>query len=260
MPVITMHETLSETSPPPHSPQPRWSFVPSGDRCLVIRLADDDIMAANRLACALGNLVINSQLPGITDVVPSMAAVGIHYDPAAFRAERGGPTTWEKVCRSIDELIARNTLDTESRGKEVVIPVCYGGEHGQDLDDVARQCNMTAEEVIQLHSSSEVSVLMLGFAPGHPHIGLFDERLAIPRRKTPRTAVPPGSIGLAIRQSVIYPSVLPGGWSLIGRTPLKMFDPLSDKPCRLDVGDRVRFEAISPAEFDQLAAREGLTA
>ncbi|KAB7623755.1 5-oxoprolinase subunit PxpB, partial [Verminephrobacter sp. Larva24] len=142
----------------------------------------------------------------------------------------------------------------EAQAARVVeVPVCYGGEHGPDLASVAAACGLSPQGLIDLHAGAQVRVLMMGFAPGLPYIGSFDTRLAVPRRPQPRMAVPGGSIGLANRQSVIYPFTLPGGWSLIGRTPMQLFDPNRDPACLLQAGDGLRFVPISAATFGALA-------
>lgn len=234
-----------------------WRAVPCGDCCLVIDLQDDDVLRSNALACAIADHISHAQLPGVTDVMPSMAAVGVHYDPAAVVGDGGYVSPWTVLLRRIAQLLESVGSQAALPVREVVLPVCYGGDYGVDLDDVARACGLTADEVIALHSRDTVNVFMLGFAPGHPYIGMFDERLAIARRSTPRTAVPKGSIGLANRQSVIYPMTLPGGWSLIGRTPLDLFDPFQDPPCLLKPGDRIRFRPITPDEFVELDQQRG---
>lgn len=236
--------------------QASWRVVPCGDRCLVIDLEQGDVVRSNNLACEIAERLTQANLPGVTDVMPSMAAVGVHYDPAAVVGRDTSSSPWRVLVSQVNQLLDDVTLQDASPVREIVLPVCYGGEYGADLEDVAHTCGLTPEEVIRLHSESQVRVFMLGFAPGHPYIGMFDERLAIGRRATPRTAVPQGSIGLANRQSVIYPTTLPGGWSLIGRTPLALFDPYQDPPCLLSPGDRIRFKPITPDEFVALERQQ----
>ncbi|HYG43915.1 MAG TPA: 5-oxoprolinase subunit PxpB [Bordetella sp.] len=227
-----------------------------GDRCLVVAFDEADVALSNTAACELARLLLDAQLPGVSDIVPSMAAVGVHYDPAALAPSSDGTGPWDALARQVQALISGIQMAGNSSVREIVLPVCYGGDYGEDLEDVARTCGLTPDEVIGIHSGTPVSVLMLGFAPGHPYIGMFDQRLAIRRRPTPRTAVPRGSIGLANRQSVIYPTVLPGGWSLIGRTPLTLFSPWRDEPCLLNAGDRIRFKPITASEFAALEQQE----
>jgi len=147
------------------------------------------------------------------------------------------------------QLLLDDSDKVESHSPRLIeIPVCYGGEFGPDLAGAAAECGLSEEELIALHGA-EVTVLMLGFAPGHPYLGHYDERLALPRRRMPRTRVSAGSLGLANWQSVIYPQILPGGWSLIGRTPWRLFDPRAEQACRLRAGDRIRCVPIDAATF-----------
>lgn len=233
-----------------------WRIVPSGDRCLVIEFDSTDIASANRVACDVANCLIVACLPGVTDIVACMVSVGIHYEPAVIAHVYNSLYPWDTLTAQVKMLISDSDIQEVTSELEVVIPVCYGGEFGEDLTEVARALDLTAEEVVNLHSGYGLSVLMIGFAPGHPYIGMLDERLAIPRRATPRKAVPSGSIGLANCQTVVYPMTLPSGWSLIGRTPLKLFDPHGETPCLLSPGDRVRFQPITEAEFMELKEQQ----
>lgn len=240
----------------PNRQTPSWRLAPSGDSCLVVVIDAPDVEQANKFACEVAAGLIKADLRGVSDVVPSMTAVGIHYDPAAIQTTPEAPVPYEALAMQVQCLMAGELGHAPASGREVIIPVCYGDEFGPDLGDVARACGLSAEDVVALHTGQPVSVFMLGFAPGHPYLGTFDQRLALPRRSTPRTAVPQGSIGLANRQTVIYPMVLPGGWNLIGRTPLTLFDPYRSTPCLLNAGDQVRFRAISSAEFQKLQAQQ----
>jgi KipI family sensor histidine kinase inhibitor len=145
----------------------------------------------------------------------------------------------------------------DGAARTVEIPVCYGGEHGADLDETAALCGLAADELVRLHQAEGLRVYMLGFAPGAPYIGLLDAKLAVPRLATPRTLVPAGSIGIANRQTVVYPTPAPGGWRLIGRTPRVLFDIARESPCLLRPGDRIRFTAIDADAFAHLEQAEG---
>jgi KipI family sensor histidine kinase inhibitor len=142
-----------------------------------------------------------------------------------------------------------------SAPRVVEVPVCYGGEFGPDLEEVAATCGLAVAEAIALHGASPHVVYMLGFAPGFPYIGGLDPRLAVPRRATPRAKVPAGSVAIARDQTSIYPNESPGGWNLIGRTPVALFDMNADPPCLLQPGDRVRFVAVSARQYDAIAQR-----
>lgn len=242
------------TSP---SQAPHWPISPCGDTCLIIELAQAFSAQANRQVAALAGhlqaLRLAGQLRGVVDIVPAMVTVGVHYHPGAVHCQPG-ELPWRSLGRQLDQAL-RDAPDLQSSHapRSIELPVCYGGEHGPDLEAVAASCGMTPAEVIACHSAEPVAVLMLGFAPGHAYVGRFDERLGLPRRDVPRTQVARGSIGLANRQSVIYPSELPGGWHLIGRTPVSVFDLAQAEPCLLRAGDRVRFVPIDAGQFKALA-------
>lgn len=238
----------------PVKPAMDWALCPSGDSCLVIVLdgpspsVPDQRVAAR--AAAMADSVRRAAIAGVRDVVPAMRTVGIHYDPFALLAlAEGGEIPYQTLERLITTILQGAQQAAAATPRMVEIPVCYGGDHGPDLDAVAAHCALPAEMIIALHTQAEVSVLMLGFAPGNPYIGVFDARLSPPRRAQPRTRVPAGSIGLANRQSVIYPAALPGGWSLIGQTPLTLFDASREPASLLRAGDRIRFKAIDIQEF-----------
>ena len=207
-------------------------------------------MTTGRLCLAAANLLRQANLPGVTDVVPSFIALAVHYQPGG----RQGPR-YAELAAQVEQLLSQDIAPDAQTGRDVDIPVCYGGEYGPDLDEVARHAGLSTDEVISLHTQSGNLVFMLGFAPGLPYIGVHDERLNIPRRPSPRTAVPPGSVAVANRQTVLYPSRLPGGWNIIGATPLSLFDPARTPSTLLQPGDRVHFVPIDNAEFVRL--REG---
>lgn len=234
----------------------QWRIAPSGDSCLVIEVADRFSFEANRAAAVIARqikrLCADGSLHGVLDVVPAMVSVGIYYHPDAVCCENG-EMPYRCLTRQLNEALQTFDIATGlDDTREITLPVCYGGAYGPDLEEVAKACGMTPQEVIRCHTEKSVDVLMLGFAPGHAYIGDFDKRLNIPRRSVPRTLVQRGSIGLANSQSVIYPADLPGGWNLIGRTPRQVFDIAQDNPCLLHAGDRVRFVSIDADEFQAL--------
>lgn len=227
-------------------------MVAQGDRCLVISFGDAIDVETGRTCLAVARQLREAGLPGVTDVVPSFVAVAVHYAPSP----RGGGPTYAQLADAIAQLLEHGIAAGEDAFRNVDIPVCYGGEHGPDLEDVARAASLTAAEIVELHTQPGSMVFMLGFAPGHPYIGVHDARLALPRRASPRTAVPAGSVAIANRQTVIYPSRLPGGWNVIGATPLRLFDPAREPASLLQPGDRVRFVPIDAAEFERLRAEQ----
>ncbi|WP_016835773.1 5-oxoprolinase subunit PxpB [Herbaspirillum lusitanum] len=227
-----------------------WQILPSGDNCLVIVAQDGNPDTYSAWAAAAANQLRTAKIPGVIEVVPAMRTVGVHYQPARLRPlSYASEIPYQTLLRLVNAQMQEFRMDGRMDFRVVNIPVCYGGEHGPDLDSVARTCGLEISKLIELHSTAQVSVQMVGFAPGHPYIGTFDQRLSPPRREQPRTTVPAGSIGLANRQTVIYPFELPGGWNLIGRTPLKLFDPVRQPSCLLQAGDRIRFIPIAAEEF-----------
>lgn len=238
-------------------PGAAFTVSASGDSCVILDFGNTLDLRTNHMAARAAALLTAQWRSGrmgfVTDIVPAMVTVGIHYrlDHPLFLGSADAP--FATLCRYLAELLDVNTQQAESTPRRIEIPVCYGGEHGPDLAEVASRCGMSEGELVEIHSGEWWDVLMLGFAPGHPHIGILDPRLSPPRRATPRTLVKRGSVGLANRQSVIYPADLPGGWSLIGRTPLAMFDPQLSAPCLLQAADKVRFVPIDAATFKAMS-------
>lgn len=225
-----------------------WHIQPQGDRCVIITLGDKIDATIGQLCLSLAHTLRVAAIPGVTDVVPSFVAVAVHYRP------RGGSNdlNYRQLRERIETVLKRGIAPLSSGGKEIEIPVCYGGEHGPDLEDVARFAAVSPNELIALHSQAPCTVFMLGFAPGHAYVGIHDKRLDMPRRASPRTSVPAGSVAIANRQTSIYPNRLPGGWNIIGATPLRLFDPTREPAALLQPGDTLRFTPISADEFLRL--------
>ena len=241
----------------PGSGQPQWQFEPCGDRCVILVFGSVFSIDLNRQAASVGSrlraLSAAGLLPGVTDVVSAMVTVGVHYSPEWIASVCPDASPYESVCTLVTQGLMELQDAALSTGNQVEIPVCYEPAYAPDLQDIAQTCGITVDQVVAAHTAHWLDVLMVGFAPGHPYIGMLDPALALPRRATPRKQVAQGSVGIANRQSVIYPADLPGGWNLIGRTPLQMFGPASEPPCLLKGGDKVRFVPICAREFEQLA-------
>lgn len=234
-----------------------WQFEPCGDSCIVVVFATVFSAHANRRAVAfsatLHDLLARGLLSGVTDVIPAMVSVGVHYSPDVFATLYPELSPYDAVAHVLGNALAQQQNVPRVTPKRLEIPVCYEGDYAPDLLDIASACDMSPGEVIAAHSGQWVDVLMVGFAPGHPYIGMHPPALKLARRAVPRTLVKQGSVGLANCQSVIYPADLPGGWNIIGRTPLPMFTPAHQSPCLLSGGDQVRFVPITAREFEQLA-------
>lgn len=185
-----------------------------------------------------------AKLPGIRELVPTYCTVMVHYDPAVWG--------FEELTEQLTALAARLEASSAGESDLVEIPVLYGGEAGPDLNFVAEHNGLTPEEVIRRHAAPAYLVYMLGFTPGFPYLGGMDESIAAPRLKTPRVKIPAGSVGIAGTQTGVYPIDSPGGWQLIGRTPLRLFDMEGENKFLLKAGQRVRFVPIDEAEFHRL--------
>ncbi len=227
------------------------TFSALGDTAVVVTLGSGIDEAVLPRVRALTTLLGANLPPGIVDVVPAYATVTVFYEPGRLGAIR--PRPYEQVCQFITEC-ARH-LDSEAKkktatgGRTIGIPVSYGGEHGPDLTEVARHCGLSVTEVMALHAKADYLVHAIGFAPGFSYLGGLPAKLSTPRRSTPRVSVPAGSVGIGGAQTGVYPLSTPGGWQIIGRTPLAMFRPGDAEPALLRVGDKVKFRAITPEEF-----------
>ena len=231
---------------------PTFTLRHLGDRCLSLDFGDTILAATGLICLAAAEKIREAQLPGVTDVIPSYTSVAVHYQPES----QTGLPNFRTLSDTLTTLIRAGVSRAERASRTVDIPVCYGGEHGPDLAEVAKVTGLSEQEVIQIHCAPGSMVFMLGFAPGHPYIGIHDPLFALPRRDVPRTVVPAGSVAIANRQSTIYPTRLPGGWHILGATPLKLFDLARPQPTLLLPGDHIRFVPISPAEFEQLVAQQ----
>jgi inhibitor of KinA len=224
-------------------------FTPLGDRALLIHVGSTIDEATHRRVQAVWACLSARPVPGTIELVPAFASVAVHYDPALAPNESRDFSPYERMEAAIRGRLRHLNETSLPEARTVEIPVCYGGEYGPDLEEVARQHDMTPEAAVQLHTGAEYRVYMLGFAPGFAYLGGLPEALATPRRPEPRTAVPAGSVGIGGNQTGIYPLVSPGGWQLIGRTSVRLFDPRRDPVALLAVGDVVRFRAVAPDEL-----------
>jgi inhibitor of KinA len=230
----------------------QYSIQPLGDRALVIELASAISAEAAARASWLCRHVLAAGLPGVRDAVPAFCSLTVHYDPLQFAA--AGSTPAEAVRQSIEAVLSEIPEPDKVPERSIEIPVCYGGEFGEDLEELARQHDMTADRVVELHTAAPYFVGMLGFAPGFPYLGGLDRRLITARRSTPRARVPRGSVAIGGEHCGIYPLDSPGGWHIIGRTPLMLFDLNRDPPSLLQAGNKVRFVAIAAEAFERVEA------
>lgn len=215
-----------------------------GDRCMLIGLGDTVDPDTSMRVFGFVRRLKEQPIPGVRDIVPAFTTVALHYQPELL-----GDSPFESLRASVLECLELPFETHQSASRTIDVPICYGGELAPDLADIAAQRGLSVEQVIALHLQSPHRVYMLGFAPGFPFIGGLDPALMMPRRASPRTHIPPGSVGIARDQTCIYPLETPGGWNLIGRTPLRLFDPGANPPCLLAPGDSVRFVRIDESSY-----------
>jgi KipI family sensor histidine kinase inhibitor len=214
-----------------------------GDRGLLVELGHGIDPAVNRCVQQLQRRLAREEIDGLLETVPAYSSLLVVYDPL-----RAAP---EALKRQIAMRCDFDAVDDAEDRPIREIPVIYGGEAGPDLETVADYHGLSVADVVRLHSGSVYRVYMIGFTPGYPYMGELPEALNTPRRDTPRTRIPKGSVAIAQRQTGIYPVVSPGGWQIIGRTPLELFDARQASPSLLSMGDQVRFVAISAEEAEQ---------
>ena len=222
-----------------------FRIVPAGDSAIVVEFEERIDLVINERASALAASLEAAQIGGVRDIVPTYRSVALFFDPLR--------TNYDALVEVVEREAGRSAPGASARHAVIRIPVCYGGDLGPDLDGVAAFGNVSADEVIALHAAPIYRVFMLGFVPGFAYMGVVDARIAAPRRPTPRVRVPAGSIGIAGVQTGVYPTETPGGWQLIGRTPIKPFDAQREKPFLMKAGDSVQFYPIARAEFERLA-------
>jgi KipI family sensor histidine kinase inhibitor len=220
-------------------------LIAAGDAALIAEFDERIDPDLNARVVALAGAISSEAIPGVRDVVPTFRSVAVYFDPLL--------TDVEQLSQKLLERARYDGPLPPECGAPVEIPVCYGGELGPDLGEVARYAGLAADEVVIRHTARGYRAYMIGFLPGFAYLGVVDTRIAAPRRPTPRTSVPAGSVGIAGPQTGVYSHTSPGGWNLIGRTPLLMFNPSRSQPSLVVAGDAVRFRAIDRDEFDRLS-------
>jgi len=229
------------------TPRPT-GILPLGDGAAYVEFSESlDLVvndAVQRLAAALRARAV----PWIRDVVPALGGVALHFDPDHPALP---PAPLHDVGMLVDECLRAGLSDVPDESRTLEVPVCYEPEFALDLLEVAERVRLAPQEVVRRHAAAEHRVLMVGFAPGHPYLGGLDPSLAVPRRAVPRASVPAGSIAIANQQTSVYPFAIPGGWNVIGRTPLVLFDAHRAQPSLFAPRDRVRFVPISREQFER---------
>lgn len=221
-------------------------FLLSGDTALTAEFGNEISESINAQIRAFNIALENAKIPGIVETVPTYRSLMIHYDP--------GVISYGALVKKLQGLLTQLDRIEIPPSDVLEIPVLYGGEEmGPDLRFVAENAGKTEQEVIDIHTSTEYLIYMLGFTPGFTYLGGMDESIAAPRLKQPRVKIPAGSVGIAGKQTGVYPIDSPGGWQLIGRTPVKMYDPNRETPILPKAGQYIKFRAIDQAEYDKIA-------
>jgi len=216
-------------------------FRSMGDRSLLVELGEKIAPDVNRRVQELMLQLQQARLPGVREFAPGYRSLLVVFDPLTLSPS--------ELKARITEVAGRPGSAGLPQAKLLSVPVFYGGEYGPDLEGVAGHLGISTDEVIRLHTETMYRVYMIGFTPGYPYMGELPAALAVPRRSTPRTRVPKGSVGIAQRQTGIYSVESPGGWQIIGWTPIELFDPTRQLPSLLEMGDRVKFEAVRQVEI-----------
>jgi inhibitor of KinA len=225
-------------------PEPR--LLPCGDLAVSVELGDEISREVNARVLALEYLIQQKDVAGITETVPTFRALLVYYDPVVVG--------YEELAAALRGLAEQARPEVLPPARTVEVPCCYGGELGFELEAAAARLGLDPAELVRLHATADYAVYFVGFTPGLPYMTGMPERLTIPRLEQPRTKTPPGSVGIGGAQCCIYSVESPGGFWVLGRTPLALYDPEAADPILLRAGDHVRFRAIDRAEFDAIAA------
>ncbi|MBN8673826.1 MAG: 5-oxoprolinase subunit PxpB [Chitinophagales bacterium] len=228
---------------------PAYRIFPLGDTALVIDYGNLVDEAVNKEVMSRFAQLKNANLPGVIEVVPAYSSLAVYYHPPeVWKKRTRAMTVYEWMKDEVGQLLAQPVANDQSTERLLTIPVCYEDEFAPDIRALSATKNISVEEIIQLHTATTYRVYMLGFLPGFSYMGEVDERISIARKPQP-VNVTAGSVGIAGRQTGIYPLASPGGWQIIGRTPLKLFDVKKEEPALFKAGDKVQFISISKNEF-----------
>lgn len=220
-------------------------YLPVGDKALLVEFGNAIDITINYKVLALRDAISRSKLLGVEECIPTYRSLLVYYDPLKV--------SYERLVFQIKDFEYRlDEFGSKIKRRTIVVPTSYGGVHGPDLSYVAEYNHLTEKEVVRIHSEKEYPVYMVGFIAGFPYLEKVADEIATPRLETPRLKVPAGSVGIAGKQTGIYTRESPGGWRLIGRTPLKLFDSSWSPPALLQPGDIVKFKPISEEEFEEI--------
>lgn len=219
-------------------------ILTAGDSSLLVEFGKEISPEINRRISTTVQLMKEQHIEGVVDMIPAFCSLLINYDPRVV--------SYAEIKERVQALVKIDVKAGEGKKKVFEIPVCYGGEYGPDIANIAEHAGLTEEEVIKIHSSRDYLIYMLGFLPGFCYLGGLDERIHTPRLANPRLKIHAGSVGIGGSQTGIYPLDSPGGWQLMGMTPVKTYDPEREVPILVETGDYIRFIPIDEAEFKRI--------
>lgn len=216
-------------------------ILAAGDSSLLIEFGHEINPEINKKISATVQLMKRQSIEGVVDIIPTFCSLLINYDPRVI--------SYSEIKERIENLLKVEVKAGENQKRVFEIPVCYGGEFGPDIENIATNAGISVEEVIKIHSSKDYLIYMLGFLPGFCYLGGLDERIHSPRLANPRLKIPAGSVGIGGSQTGIYPLESPGGWQLMGQTPVKTYDPNREIPILVNAGEYIRFVPIDEDEY-----------
>ncbi|WP_174612933.1 5-oxoprolinase subunit PxpB [Virgibacillus ihumii] len=226
-----------------------YTVSPLGDKAIVMEFGEDMSDEIQKQIRTVSACLDDHPLTGMVEYIPAYTTITIFYNVMEVLRNSTGTNAYHMMLGEIEKMVSRLPENPDTESNIVEIPVCYGGEFGPDLEVVAHENNLTEQEVIDIHVNGDYTVYMIGFAPGFPFIGGMSKQIATPRKDSPRLHIPAGSVGIAGSQTGVYPIETPGGWQLIGRTPVKLFRPDEEVPILLKAGDSIRFFPISEEQY-----------
>lgn len=226
------------------------TFFPQGDKAVTVTFNHVISKETHIQVRHFSSYLMANPFDGLVEVVPGYTTVTVYYDPIKMKSM----SPYEKVVTLLKNQLLNKNIVNKDTSNIVTIPVCYGGKYGPDLSYVADFHQLSEQEVIEIHTRTEYLVYMIGFAPGFPYLGGMPKKISTPRKDTPRVKIPAGSVGIGGEQTGVYPIDSPGGWQLIGQTPIKLFDQHQAQPSLLKAGDMVRFVQITSEKFENWQA------
>ena len=219
-------------------------IMTAGDSSILIQFGNAIDPDINAMIAATVQLMKEQHIEGVVDIIPAFCSLLINYDPRVI--------SYDEMKTRMEKILSVEIAAGARKKKVYEIPVCYGGEFGPDLSTIAEHAGLSEQEVINIHSSTDYLIYMLGFLPGFTYLGGLDERIHTPRLANPRIRIPAGSVGIGGSQTGIYPMDSPGGWQLMGMTPVKTYDPDREVPILVEAGDYIRFIPVDRAEYDRI--------